>query len=312
MRNKLLLFNLELDLDSKVLAASHDWVESFSKLYSEVIVFSTHIGKVSLPNNVSVIELGGGTTYKRIVAITRLLSSIRIILKERKSFVALHHMSTYSAAILGPIFKVLGVPQGLWYSHSVKSLSLAFSAKFVDFIYSSTQETLPHKSKKTRFFGHGIKISRFEAAQIYTKKREGVVSVGRYAKVKNFETLLEVALIAPSIRIDVYGPDGDSQYKASLMEEISKSSTHMSLYGPVSYEDIPDLLAGYDFFFSGTPKSVDKAAIEGALAGCFVVSQNRATIEVTGMSEVWQAMGKQIPTTLEQQFRILHEQHANL
>lgn len=311
MKGKLLLFNLELDLDSKVLAASHDWVESFSKLYSEVIVFSTYVGKVSLPSNVSIIEVGGGTICKRIVAIARLLSSIKIIWKEKNSYVALHHMSTYSAAILGPIFKVMGVRQGLWYSHSVKSASLAFSAKFVDFVYSSTQETLPYVSKKTRFFGHGIKVSRFESNPATHEEREGIVSIGRYARIKNFESLLKVGSIAPDIRVDVYGPDGDNQYKTALSEQIPSSQTRMSLHGPVFYDEIPMLLAGYDLFFSGTPKSVDKAAIEGALAGCFVVSQNSATIQVTGMNEVWQAMGRKIPATLEEQFRILLELDSN-
>lgn len=58
--SKLLIFNLELNLDSKVLASSHDWVHAFSNLFNETRVISTHVGRTELSRDTIIIELKGG------------------------------------------------------------------------------------------------------------------------------------------------------------------------------------------------------------------------------------------------------------
>ena len=51
----LFLFNLEVDSQSRVLAAGLDWIFAFSEHCHKVFVFSTHVGEYKLPNNVTVI-----------------------------------------------------------------------------------------------------------------------------------------------------------------------------------------------------------------------------------------------------------------
>lgn len=301
---KLFLFNLEIDLDSPVLAASHDWTESFARLYSEVNVVSTHLGRTLLPINVSLRELGGGSIRKRLNAMLRLAKCSLEICKKRKTSVVMHHMSTYTAVILGPFIRLMGVKQGLWYSHSVSSFTLKASSLFVNYIFSSSPEALPMNTEKARFIGHGIKINRFVQPDLNKDQRDGIVSIGRYAKIKNFEGLLELSSSFTSTRFDIFGPCSDD-YKQVLQNEFANANLNVHLHDAIKYDEIPKTLFKYEFFYSGTPKSVDKAVIEAALAGCFILTLNSTTIELTGMEAVWKKIGVVVPSTIQDQLNTL-------
>lgn len=302
---KLYLFNLEINLDSTVLAASHDWAESFSRLYPEIQIVTTHLGRTLLPLNASLFEIGGGNFWKKLRAISRLFRILREIWIQRKDVVVMHHMSTYSAVLIGPFIRMFGIKQGLWYSHSVASLTFRASTYIVDFLFSSSPETLPSNSNKARFFGHGIKVDRFLVDNLKSGSRFGVVTIGRYAKVKNFDKLLEIANDFESLRFDVYGPSGDGDYKFELSGRFA-IHPNINLFESVTYEEIPSILSNYEYFYSGTPKSVDKAAIEAALAGCFIISLNQTTLKVTGMSEVWTKLNVEIPSSIPDQITQLN------
>jgi hypothetical protein len=60
-------------------------------------------------------------------------------------------------------------------------------------------------------------------------------------------------------------------------------------------------LRGFDFIFTGTPKSVDKAVIEGAMCGCFVISSEEQAIKLTGMDQVFKSLGFENTPTIENQ-----------
>jgi glycosyltransferase involved in cell wall biosynthesis len=301
MKKRLIIFNLEMNLDSTVMAAAHDWVESFAKNYDVVKVYSTHVGRVMLPANVTVTEIGGGTVWARLRAFSRLLRVVITNFGSRREMVVFHHMSTYTAVILGPVFRLLGIKQGLWYSHSVKSLSLTFAACFVDFIFSSSPEALPLDSSKSSFIGHGISLTRFKNHVQENNNRSGIVSLGRYAPIKRFESLLELARYFKSIKFDLYGPTGSVEYRKFLVDEFESKYPNVSIGNALDYAVIPNLLSKYEYFYSGTPKSVDKAAIEAALSGCFILSINPPTIEISGMSEVWNLLGIPCPREISRQ-----------
>jgi hypothetical protein len=73
----------------------------------------------------------------------------------------------------------------------------------------------------------------------------------------------------------------------------------------VPYEDIPRILQRYKLCFTGTPKSVDKAALEAALTGCFVVSDEMSTLEQLGMRQVWESLNLNAIPKLEVQIELL-------
>jgi hypothetical protein len=66
-RDVLVIFNLETNLDSQVLAMGHSWVEKLAANdFQKVFVYSTHVGRHHLPTKVTVVEIGGGNFFKRL------------------------------------------------------------------------------------------------------------------------------------------------------------------------------------------------------------------------------------------------------
>ena len=69
---KLYIFNLATDLDDPLLAFTHDWINASLSEAKNVQVVSTHVGRIDLPPEVHVREIGGGDLRKRVVGIIRL------------------------------------------------------------------------------------------------------------------------------------------------------------------------------------------------------------------------------------------------
>jgi glycosyltransferase involved in cell wall biosynthesis len=292
---RLVIYNLETDLESEVLAAAHDWISEFAKQVDEITVFSTHVGKIELPGNVRVIEIGGGGCRNRLLALWKLYSSMPHILRNRTDLIVFHHMSPRTLLLLGPIYRAFFVPQGLWYSHSVKSLSLKLSHKFANKLFSSTVKTLPYAQKNCLAIGHGINAERFRAHfEVSRRHREGIIAVGRVAPIKNLHHVI-VALADTQNKaraLTCVGPyDESSPYVIRLMDEAEKQNVELRLEGIKSYLEIPSIICRFSMIFTGTPISVDKAVIEGAMSGCFVVTSEVEAQRLTGMSEIWHEMG---------------------
>jgi hypothetical protein len=125
-KNRIVIFNLSMNLDNHVLANTNLWVNEFSKHFERVHVYSTHVGRYSVPNNVCVEEIGGGSFRKRAVALAKLTFIAFKLYKVRKDVVVFHHQSPRTAVYPGIIFRIFGVNQGLWYSHSSRSQQRSF------------------------------------------------------------------------------------------------------------------------------------------------------------------------------------------
>ena len=311
---RLIIYNLETNLDSHVLAAAHDWVESFANQAAEVVVYSTHVGAHSLPGNVEVNEIGGGSPRKKVIAIFRLIWSAIKEIPNCKDLIVFHHMSTRSLLITGLIYRSMGVKQGLWYSHSKKSISLKISHIFANKIFTSTSNAIPISSPKISFVGHGLKTQRF-LYRISTspRSRSGVVAVGRIVPIKKVELLIAAVFKSgmPELRITCLGPfEEESEYPQKLRNMAKLKKVDLVLKGAIPYDEIPDSLIKYDFIFTGTPRSVDKAVIEGALSGCFVISSEEQALKLTGMDKVFEELGFRGIPTLEEQLVTLSGLHA--
>jgi glycosyltransferase involved in cell wall biosynthesis len=295
-RDVLLIYSLELDLDSHVLASAHDWVEEFADIYDQVVVVATHVGRHELPSNVRVVEIGGGSSFNRVRAIFRMLMSLNIATSKNQRVAVLHHMSTRSLLIVGPFLRLLRVPQILWYSHSVADLPLKLCQTIPNLIVSSNIRTVPIANKKrVRQIGHGINTARFGGENdLLARERQNIVAVGRVVRVKNLDILLETLIELDAItqlklgELRVIGPNSiDLEYEQELISFANAHSLKMQILEPLNYSDIPEFLASSSMLFSGTPMSVDKVCLEGAMSGCFIVSNNENVLELTGMSGIY-------------------------
>ncbi len=288
----LVIYNLEVDEESPVLASAIDWISAFSEIFKEVKVYSTHVGKYSLTGNVKVIEIGGGTLKKRVFGVKVLLESVIYIALRRQNIVVFHHMSSKTAGTIGLLIALLKVPQGLWYSHSHPDRYLSASKYWVNYFFSSSRKSFPMDSRKAFFTGHGVPTRAFNK---YDPRiiRSGVVSVGRIARIKNLEAGLS-AIAASSIRDKSLHLYGESNIEDGYLRELQliahSSQVNLYFHGPFLYRKLPYELQKYSFIISSTPMSTDKALLEGAASGCFPITMNSDSECLTGISKIWQML----------------------
>jgi glycosyltransferase involved in cell wall biosynthesis len=291
-KKRVVIYNLETDKNSLVLGSGIFWLQAFSEEFEDVQVYSIHVGEYDLPRNVSVIEIGGGSLPKRILGFARLIVSVARTVPNRKSTVIFHHMSSRTAGSIGVFYHLLGIPQGLWYSHSHADFYLKISEKFINYFFTPTRDSFPLKSNRIVHTGHGIPTTRFKINS--NLPRFGVVSIGRIARIKNIEAGIEAIsesnLEKKTLHLYGQGIPGDN-YSEELINFATNKGVEIEFHGALSYHLVPRELQKYSVIFSGTPKSTDKALLEGAASGCFPLTTNQDADKLTGMLDVWKDLG---------------------
>jgi glycosyltransferase involved in cell wall biosynthesis len=308
----LFIFNLSTDDTDPLLAFTQEWVLAFKAHSEKITVISTHVGEHSLPEEIDLIEIGGGNFIRRVKGFFRIINVGFKIQGTRKTALVFHHMSPRSALILGPFLKLLKVKQGLWYSHSNPSIELRVAAKLVDKIFSSSKQSLPIRNAKARFVGHGIKTSKFPPIN-ENPRQSAVLSLGRVARIKNNEAL--ISAVAESSRskkeIHLVGPlGGSTEYLSGLIALGKKAGVEVIYLGEAEHKAIPKLLKGYSVCYTGNPNTVDKSVIEGALSGCFTLAAQEFVLDQTGMTNVLRLCNLDFTNNLSTQLEYLELIHS--
>lgn len=306
-RNNVYIFNLSTDRSNPILAFTIDWIKAFYNLNNSTTVISTHVGVHDLPNNIKIVEIGGGNFWRRLRGLIRLFNvGIQVILARKEVYV-FHHMSIRSAALLGAFFKLARVPQGLWYSHSVASLELKIGSFFVDRIFSSTEEAFPIKNRKAIYIGHGIKIENFSSFS-KTQRESAILSLGRVARIKNNEKLIKAVHDSDRSKKEIHlvGPLQESkEYLEELINLGKELQVEVKYLGQVNHDQIPKLLNTYSICYTGNPNTIDKSVIEGAMSGCFPLSDQEFVLRTTGMQEIFNNENLKMELELSLQLNIL-------
>jgi len=290
-----------MDLDNVLLKHNHDWVNWFSDKFEEIVVVTTHVGTISLKQQVKVIELGGGCFLQRLLGIWKMLQLVPDIVRHRNKSTAFYHMATYPMVFFGPFFKVLGVKQIAWYSHSRADLALRISAPFIDSFCTPTRNSLPLIINQHRVFevGHCIFFdsldcaTRVELNESLARKKLGYINIlilGRISAIKRIETAIEsIAKISSDIHreVELVGPIMNKQYLRKLYLMSKEAHVNILTSGEIRGEGLKEKLIHADILFNGMLNSIDKSALLGAANGCFVISDNRELLEFTGMSAIF-------------------------
>ena len=285
----LFVFNLSTDDKNQVLKFNQDWVRAFSEFVDEITVVSTHVGPNSLPSGINVIEIGGGDLRARLKSLQRLFKIGLQIGGSREKIAVFHHMSPRTAVILGPIMRFKNIPQGLWYSHSKASWELHLASMFVNKIFSTSPNSLPIKSKKAEFVGHGINTKKF-SLPLRVNRDQAILSLGRVTKIKNNEKLITEVSKTKRFNKEIHlaGPLDSEKYLFDLIEMGRINGVEVRYVGEVENDKIFDFLNGYSICYTGNPNTVDKSVLEGAMSGCFTIGLQRFVMEQTGMIKVLQ------------------------
>ena len=310
--DEIILFNIETDLDSQVLGSNVYWIEEFRKYFKIVTVVSTHLGSVHKYKNVRYIETGGGNFKNRISAIFRLIVLLFYIFKKRNCIFIFYHMSTKPLFVLGFFARIFKVRQALWYSHSKADVFLRLSRTLPNYFFSPTLESFPLKNKdRVIRTNHAIPIRTLIESLSIGKNRNGILSVGRVVKIKNLENIISAVRLTKSMQkvlVDFIGPlNKDLKYEIHLKDLATTNNVNLNISGPVNYLEILELYKKYDLYFSGTPKSIDKATIEAAISGCLVITECKDAQYLTGMDYVWDQLKLVDRNNIVEQLNLLSE-----
>ena len=287
---KLFLFNIETDINSKYLSSNCDFVNAISNDFDQVNVYSTHIGTFSAPNNVSLYELGGGSFFRRVKGAFRCFKILLEIAKNRSDNIVLYHMVTGVPLLISFPLAKLKIKQGIWYSHSKSSLQLKLILKNIDVVFSPTNTSFPIKTSKLKAIGHGVnnKLFQFNSKSI----RSGVVTVGRVVPIKRIETFLYALYELDEkyrklfSKLTIIGDiSTDPDYVNRIKNLASSFNVELVIIDQISRNKIATYLNGANYYFMGTPNSLDKAALEAAMCGCILLSDNWANYEALGLPD---------------------------
>lgn len=305
-KKNLFIFNLATDVDNVLLAPAVDWVYSFSKQCESVTVFSTHIGRHDLPSSIIIKEIGGGSFLKRIKGFIRTIQfALHIIKSNKQNKLVFHHMSPRTALIAGPLIRIAGIPQGLWFAHYKKNIELLLSIPFVNTIFASAPIAFPFKTKKVSFVGQGIVSSKFRTSN-FDGKRKGIISISRIDPIKSLDLLIrEAGRKKFTEHIYLIGPTTqDKEYLDFLLDLSRKMNIKCEYIGVVPNNELIKYLNKSSMVYTGNLNTVDKSVIEGAISGNFVLSTSHDVQVLTGMNRIWKLI-KNSPETIGNQIEAI-------
>lgn len=295
-KSRLIIYNLAMDESDPSLRFTQDWVNEFSTHFDEVIVYATHVGVHKTNKNVQVIKLGGGSVFRRLLALVRLIFSLLKAVRQMSSTIVFHHMSTFTTVFPGVFLRILGIKQGLWYSHSKVDKFLRIGALNMDAIFSPHRDAFPLKDSQLPlyFSGHGIsnKFVQTNKKNMSLSEKIKILSVGRISRIKKLESLIEFCgrleiKIKDRIVLNLVGPFDDYDYLKELQELANTYLLPVCFTGALNTEEVIDYYNESHFYYMGTPNSVDKAALEASFLGCIPISSNNALQDLTGVKNLF-------------------------
>jgi glycosyltransferase involved in cell wall biosynthesis len=309
---KLMLFNLELDNKSLLLRSNIAWLFALEEYFDEILVVSTRVGETPFGlKKTTVLETGGGNTWKRIKAILKFTKLLPSIYRDRRSTFIFHHMSHRTAIYPGIVARAFGVKQALWFSHEHKPASLCFATFFVNRVFSPSIQSFPLNTRKLVAVGQAIDTSKFPWNRKLTSYRRvnDIVTIGRVSRSKHLMQAFEIFEDAQNPKenkvIYAIGPTQDLVYQREIEEKSGVLGIRIEFLGPIDSGDIASSLSDFCYYFSGTTKGVDRALIEAGVSGCLILSTNLGAMRLVGMSKYWlQKLDMELPS-LDVQYQVL-------
>ena len=280
----LLVVTQKVNKDDQLLGFFISWLERFSKKFEKITVLCLEKGEFNLPSNIKVISLGkdqGASKIKQLFTFYFLLFTLR------KDYDAVFvHMNPVWVVLGGISWKLMNKKIFFWYTHKVITPKLRLAEKFADTIFTASKESFRLSSKKVTVTGHGIDTGLFQPNEKLKIKNEKlmILSVGRIAPVKNYETLINAAKILKGRGIDFSvtmageaALERDKYYVLSIKGKIKNLGLgdNFKFVGKINHKDLPELYWSHDLFIHlSKTGSVDKVLLEAMACGMKVLSSN--------------------------------------
>ena len=289
----LLVFNLATDADDPLLAFTSAWINALALHFDQIDVITMRAGRLELAPNVAVHSLGKEAGAGEALRLWRFYHILLRCLRRRPYVGCFAHMQPLFAALAGPVLRVGGVPQVLWYAHGHVPWRLRIAERFVRRILTSTSEGCRLSSKKMCVVGQGIDTARFQPAPpIAAASRPfTLLYVGRLDPVKRLEILLAAAAklderASFAWRFHVVGRAGADHhnYGARLRSEaVTRFGERVRFLGPRSFAELPDIYQSADLLWSASGTgSLDKVLLEAMACGLPILTNNETASELLG------------------------------
>jgi len=289
---KLLIITQKVDRNDPILGFFHRWVIEFAKHFESIAVICLFEGEHNLPANVKVLSLGKEEGGARISKILRyIVRFYNYIWRERKNYDAVFvHMNPIYVVLGGVLWRMWKKKISLWYTHKSVDLKLRVAEKFAHTIFTASRESFRLPSKKVFVMGHGIDCDQFKPDVRENDDILRIITVGRIAPVKNYETLMEaLAIIAHEnihFTLEVVGVPAtkeDELYNIHIRSLIQAKDIdpYIVFAGKIPHHELLGHFKKADIFVNlSETGSLDKAILEAMACGLMVVTSNEAFEEI--------------------------------
>lgn len=279
----MLIITQKVDKNDQLLGFFIEWISRFAGKFSKITALCLEKGEFDLPNNVEVLSLGkdrGSNKFRQLTTFYVLLTT----LKYDAIFV---HMNPIWVVLGGLLWRLMGKKIFFWYTSGGVTFKLKLAEKFANVIFTASKESFRLPSKKVIVTGHGIDTNLFKpdpAYQLKSLPAYKLLSVGRIAPVKNYETLIDAAKILKdrgiNFSVTMIGEaplERDQYYEVSIRGKIKKLGleSNFNFIGKVNHKDLPAYYQSHDIFVHlSKTGSVDKTLLEAMACGMKVLSSN--------------------------------------
>lgn len=287
---KLLIITQKVDGNDQLLGFFISWLEKFSKKFEKITVICLEKGKFNLPKDIKVISLGKDEGQSKLIQLANFYVLISTLRDEYDAVFI--HMNPIWVVLGGPVWRLMNKKIFFWYTHKAVTLKLRLAEKFADTIFTASTESFRLSSKKIIVTGHGVDTELFKPDSSRSNLEAPslrfdlvkILSVGRIAPIKNYETLIDAAKILKdkninfSVTIIGEAPlNRDKHYVLSIKEKIKNLGLeiHFNFIGKVNHNDLPAHYQSHDIFVHlSKTGSVDKTLLEAMACGMTVLSSN--------------------------------------
>jgi glycosyltransferase involved in cell wall biosynthesis len=274
-----------VDRSDPINASNVRWIEVFARKPSveEMTVLALRVGAHNLPDNVTVRRFGTG---RKSSTLLKFYGEVARSLAVRPDCFFIHQGGPYPA-LLFP-FRLMGKPIYQWKAHPRVGLTMAWYARFCDTkIFTSARAAFPLALRKVKVVGQGVDTDVFRDRE--TGKSEDLLAVGRVTPIKGIDQMILAVEEAnrrfgTSYRLNVYGPtlqsdEGYARHLQSMLARL-KADAFVSFHGPVTQDELPEILSRHRVCLSFSQTAVDRSAVEAMACAVPVISTNACIGEI--------------------------------
>ena len=289
----ILLFNMKMDADDRILGFTTDWVNTFARKADKVIVITMQIGRLEVDENVTVYSVGKEKGFSKLKYLIEFYRALRKVLKNEQIELCIIHMIPIFLVLAGPFLRLKSIPSILWYTHKSVTWYLRVASFFANYVITASQSSFRLKTKKKHVVGHAVDTRRFVPMDKHGEKENEfvILTVGRISHIKRLEILIEavpyiqhrlnsklvVRIIGEPLNLE------DEKYREWLKTRINELGLNevFKFEGGISFFEIHKYYQNADCFVNLCPTGgIDKAVLEAMSCAVPVFVTNTGFYEI--------------------------------